>query len=146
MKTNKQVRREAKHLFRFCFVNGSLDHDRVRMVVQQILRTKRRRYLALASQFERLVRLDQLRHTAEVASATTLHTDLRSNVQASLSREYGPDLDTSFVESPELIGGIRIRVGSDVYDGSIKAGLGALEKAFESSRVANSALAPGELR
>jgi F-type H+-transporting ATPase subunit delta len=51
-------------------------------------------------------------------------------VRASLVRLYGPDLSTSFAERPALIGGMRIRVGSDVYDGSIKAGLVALEKAF----------------
>jgi F-type H+-transporting ATPase subunit delta len=130
MKTIKQSRREAKHLFRLCLVNGSLDQDRVRKVVQQILRAKRRGYLALASQFERLVRLDQLRHTAEVESATALPAELRADVQASLAREYGSDINTSFVESPSLIGGMRIRVASDVYDGSVKAGLGALEKSF----------------
>lgn len=130
MKTIKQLRREAKHLFRLCLVNGSLDQDRVRKVVQQILRAKRRGYLALASQFERLVRLDQLRHTAEVESATALPAELRADVQASLAREYGSDINTSFVESPSLIGGMRIRVASDVYDGSVKAGLGALEKSF----------------
>lgn len=130
MKTIKQLRREAKHLFRLCLVNGSLDQDRVRKVVQHILRAERRGYLALASQFERLVRLDQLRHTAEVESATALPAELRADVQASLAREYGSDINTSFVESPSLIGGMRIRVASDVYDGSVKAGLGALEKSF----------------
>ena len=37
MKTIKQVRREAKHLFRLCLVNGSLDEGRVRQVVQSVL-------------------------------------------------------------------------------------------------------------
>jgi hypothetical protein len=30
MKSPKEIKREAKHLFRLCFVNGSLDEDRVR--------------------------------------------------------------------------------------------------------------------
>lgn len=130
MKTIKQVRREAKHLFRLCLVDGFMDDSRVRQVVQHILGSKRRGYLALATQFERLVRLERLRHTAKVESATPLPSDLQTNVRASLSRAYGPDITTSFVESPALIGGMRISVGSDVYDGSVKAGLAALEKAF----------------
>jgi F-type H+-transporting ATPase subunit delta len=36
-------------------------------------------------------------------------------------------LATSFEHKPELIGGMRIKVGSDVYDGSVKARLAALE-------------------
>ena len=43
---------------------------------------------------------------------------------------YGPELNTSFADNPALIGGMRISVGSDVYDGSVKAGLAALENSF----------------
>lgn len=130
MNKTKQVRRGAKHLFRRCHANGSLDEDLVRQVMQQILGSKRRGYLALANEFERLVRLDQLQHTAEVESATPLPSELRANVQASLTQTYGPYLNTSFSENPSLIGGMRIKVGSDVYDGSVKAGLAALERSF----------------
>ena len=130
MKSTKEIKREAKHLFRLCFVNGSLDEDRVRSVLQGILGSKRRGSLLLAGQFQRLVSLDRLSHTAKVESAVSLPPDLQANVQASLVQAYGPELSTSFEENPTLIGGMRIRVGSDVYDGSIKAGLAALENSF----------------
>ena len=130
MKTAKEINREAKHLFRLCFVDGSLDEDRVRSVLHGILGSKRRGSLPLAGQFQRLVSLNQLQHTARVESATPLPPEMRANVQASLVRTYGPNLDTSFIEDPTLVGGMRIRVGSDVYDGSVKAGLAALERSF----------------
>jgi len=130
MKTIKQIRREARHLFRLCRTNGSLDENRVRKVVQSVLGSKRRGYLALANEFERLVRLEELQHAARVESAVTLSSDLQAKVQASLARMYGPGISTSFAETSALIGGMRIRVGSDVYDGSVKAGLVALEKSF----------------
>ena len=130
MKSTKEIKREAKYLFRLCFVNGSLDEDRVRSVVEGILRSKRRGSLPLAGQFQRLVSLDRLRHTAKVESAVPLSPDVQANVHAGLVRTYGPELNTSFAENSELIGGMRIRVASDVYDGSIKAGLAALENSF----------------
>src|SRR5438552_16213920 len=130
MKTIKQIRREARHLLRLCRTNGSLDENRVRKVVQSVLGSKRRGYLALANEFERLVRLEELQHAARVESAVTLSPDLQAKVQASLARMYGPGISTSFAETSALIGGMRIRVGSDVYDGSVKAGLVALEKSF----------------
>jgi F-type H+-transporting ATPase subunit delta len=133
MKAIKQVRREAKHLFRLCHLNGSLDEDRARQVLQGVLGSKRRGYVALATQFERLVRLEQSQHTARVESATSLPPDLQASVQASLVRIYGPGISTYFTETPALIGGMRITVGSDVYDGSIKAGLTALERRFETN-------------
>jgi F-type H+-transporting ATPase subunit delta len=57
-------------------------------------------------------------------------SDIRENVEAGLVKTYGPNISTSFVENPTLIGGMRIRVGSDVYDGSIKTALAALEQSF----------------
>ena len=130
MKSTKEIKREAKYLFRLCFVNGSLDEDRVRSVLQSVLGSKRRGSLPLAGEFQRLVSLDRLRHTAKVESAVPLSSELQANVHASLVRTYGPELNTSFAENSALIGGMRIRVGSDVYDGSIKAGLAALENRF----------------
>ncbi|HEX6650327.1 MAG TPA: F0F1 ATP synthase subunit delta [Pyrinomonadaceae bacterium] len=130
MKSTKEIKREAKHLFRLCFIGERLDEDRVRSVLQGILGSKRRGSLPLAGQFQRLVSLDRLKHTAKVESAVPLSAELQANVQASLVRSYGPELTTSFVENSALIGGMRITVASDVYDGSIKAGLAALEKSF----------------
>jgi F-type H+-transporting ATPase subunit delta len=130
MKTFKQIKRKARYLYRLCRVNGSLDEERARKVVERILATKRRDYLALATEFARLVKLDRLEHVAQVESATPLPPELKASVQEDLQRVYGPKITTSFAERPALIGGMRIKVGSDVYDGSIKAGLAALEKAF----------------
>lgn len=130
MKTTKQVRREAKQLFRLCLVDGTMDELRVRQVVRGVLESKRRGAHAVLSDFLRLVRLDRTQHTAEVESATPLAADLQASVLAGLEREYGSGMSTSFSQNPALIGGMRIRAGSDVYDGSVKAGLAALEKSF----------------
>ncbi len=130
MKTTRQTKREAKRLFRFCLVNGLLDEGRTRQVVQRIIEAKRRGGLALLSHFQRLVKLDCARHTAEVESAMPLPADLRASIQAGLARTYGPGISASFAHNPGLIGGMRIKVGSDVYDGSVRARLAALEKSF----------------
>jgi len=130
MKTTRQIKREAKRLFRLCLVNGFLDKGRTRQVVQRIIDDKRRGGLTLLSHFQRLVKLDLARHTAQVESAMPLPEDLRASVQAGLARTYGPGISASFADNPGLIGGMRIKVGSDVYDGSVRARLAALEKEF----------------
>jgi len=111
-------------------VNGFLDESRVRQVVQRVLGSKRRHGHLLLTHFLRLVKLEYSRHTAEVESAASLQADLKASVLGGLKRVYGAGLNTSFSQNPALIGGMRIRVGSDVYDGSIRAGLAALEKRF----------------
>jgi F-type H+-transporting ATPase subunit delta len=130
MKTTKQARREATELYRFCLINGSVDEGRVREVVERIIQGRRRGFFALLSYFYRLVRLDYDRHTAEVESAVPLAADLRARVEAGLESVYGPRINILFAQRPALIGGMRIKVGSDVYDGSVKSGLDALGKSF----------------
>jgi F-type H+-transporting ATPase subunit delta len=130
MKTVKQTRREAKRLFRLCTVNGLLEESRVRQVAQRVIEAKRRSSPALLYQFMYLVKLDRARHTAKIESAIPLPDDLRASIQSDLASLYGPGIRASFAQNPALIGGMRIKVGSDVYDGSVKAGLDALEKGF----------------
>ncbi len=130
MKIKKQTKREAKQLFRLCRVNGLLDEGRVRRVVEQIVAAGRRDCPAILSHLGRLVKLDLARHTATIESATPLPADLQAAVEDGLMRRYGPGLTTAFAHRPALIGGMRIQVGSDVYDGSVRAGLAALEKSF----------------
>jgi F-type H+-transporting ATPase subunit delta len=128
MKATKQIRREAKQLFRLCLVKGLLDESRVRQVVQRVLEAKRRGGLALLSHFERLVKLERSRRAAEVESAVPLPADLQAKVLSNLENVYGPGISTSFAHNPALIGGMRVKVGSDVYDGSVRASLAMLQK------------------
>jgi F-type H+-transporting ATPase subunit delta len=130
MKITRQAKLEAKQLFGLCLVNGFLDEGRTRQVVQSILQARRRGGLALLSHFWRLVKLERARHMAEVESAVPVPDDLRASIQAGLERAYGPGISASFVHKPGLIGGMRIKVGSDVYDGSLRARLAALEENF----------------
>jgi F-type H+-transporting ATPase subunit delta len=130
MKTSRQIKREAKRLYRLCLVEGVLDEGRVRQVVQLLIEGRHRGYLALLSGFQRLVRLDRQAHTARVETAVPLPPDLLASVQARLAGAYGTGISMQFAVLPALIGGMRIRVGSDVYDGSVQSELAALEKSF----------------
>jgi len=130
MRTNKRTRREAKELFRACMVNGLLDENRVRRVVQRLVAARRHDCPGILSHFERLLKLDLARRTATIESATPLPGDVQADIEARLTHLYGPGLTTAFARRPALIGGVRIQVGSDVYDGSVQARLAALQKGF----------------
>jgi F-type H+-transporting ATPase subunit delta len=127
MRTSRRAARTARQLYLLCLVNGVLDEARARTVVDHVVRAKRRGALAILSHFERLVRLDRDRHSATVVSAVPLPDDLRDAVEAHVVRTYGNDIRTSFAQDPALIGGLRLTVGSDVYDGSLRARLAAIE-------------------
>ena len=127
MKGTRRTIRAARRLYRLCLIDGRLDEGRVRQVARRLGGSRRRGSIAVLSSLRRMVKLDRDRHRAVVETATSLPDDLRDEVQASLARLYGSGLATSFETSPDLIGGMRIRVGSDVYDGSVRARLAAIE-------------------
>jgi F-type H+-transporting ATPase subunit delta len=130
MKISKQARRDAKTLFRSCVNNGLLDENRVRQAVQAVIAGKPRGYVAILTQLQRLVKLDLDRRTARVESAVTLSPDQENAVKVDLNRKYGAGLNISFAQNPALLGGLRVQVGSDVYDGSVRARLENLRESF----------------
>src|SRR5215813_9747875 len=119
MKATKQIRREAKQLFRLCLVGGLLNDTRVRQAVSRVLEAKRRESFTLLTYFLRLVKLELSRHTAEVESAISLPAALQASILSDLERVYGPGITTSFALNAALIGGGGLEVGSDVYDGGV---------------------------
>ncbi|MBP9901663.1 MAG: F0F1 ATP synthase subunit delta [Verrucomicrobia subdivision 3 bacterium] len=130
MKITKQARRDAKQLFNTCKVGGLLDEARVRQVVGVVVAQKPRGYAGILTHFQRLVKLDLDRRMARVESAVPASEALQQSVKASLAQRYGAGLAVSFVVNPALIGGLRVKVGSDVFDGSVRARLNELEASF----------------
>mgnify|MGYP001222995086 CR=1 FL=1 len=130
MNVSKIARREAKELFKCCLVNGILDENRARQAVARVMEAKPRGYLAILTHFHRLVKLDVERRTARIESAVPLSAQLQGSVRDALTRAYGPGLNISFLQNQSLVGGMRVQVGSDVYDGTIRARLAALEASF----------------
>jgi F-type H+-transporting ATPase subunit delta len=132
MKTKRQARREAQTLWRLCLVNGELDDDRARRVVDALAASGRSASNAVLRPFVRRVRVDEASRTAVVASATPLDAALRARIERDLARRRGGAVTTTFLVDPALIGGIRVRLGNDVYDGTVRAELTALESRFSS--------------
>jgi F-type H+-transporting ATPase subunit delta len=130
MKISKQARRDGKQLYQNCVVDGRLDEARVRGVVKLVADRKPRGWLAALTHFQRLVKLEVDRRTARVESPTPLDAGQQDRVRAKIDSLYGAGLSYEFVQNPALLGGLRIRVGSDVYDGSVEARLAALEESF----------------
>jgi F-type H+-transporting ATPase subunit delta len=133
MKASKQARREAKALFRSCQVDGLVDEARARQAVDQILNARPRGFLAILGCFHRLLKLDSERRLARIESAVPLSGEMEAALRSRLEQQYGRGLQFRLSQNPALIGGVRIQVGSDVYDGSIRARLNEMREAFESA-------------
>jgi F-type H+-transporting ATPase subunit delta len=65
-----------------------------------------------------------------VESAERLSDDIKDGVLKDLKARYGDDVTSEFKVVPDLLGGMRVRVGSDIWDGSVKTRLDQLSQAF----------------
>jgi len=130
MKSSRQTKRASRKLFRASFANGVLDVGRARTITGQLADSGRRSAPRILREFARLVRLHRDRHVAIVETAAPLPDDVKQDVHASLARLYGSSLQTSFAENAALLGGMRIKVGSDVYDATLRGRLNAIEARF----------------
>jgi len=128
MKINKETRRLSKELLRASFVEGQLDSRRVSSVVKSLIEKKPRHYIQVLEAYKRLLRLEVEKRTATIETATELSPDSGQQIVDNLKRKYGNDLAARFVVSPELLGGMRIRVGSDVWDSSVRNRLHRLQQ------------------
>ena len=130
MKGTKQSRRFAKQLFKSCQVNGRLDADRTQKSVRLLIEQKPRGYFGILQHLHRLVKLDEASRTARVESAVALGQAQQQDIQDSLNRLKGGDVTVEFAENPRLIGGMRVKIGDDVFDGSVKTRLTGLSESF----------------
>ena len=128
MKINREIRRISREMLRASFTDGQLDQGKIGSLVQSLVEKKPRNHIAILENYKRLIRLEVEKRHAKIESAGELAPEVRSQIVASLQRKYGPDLTTEFAVIPELLGGLRIRVGSDVWDGSVRNRLQRLEE------------------
>jgi F-type H+-transporting ATPase subunit delta len=127
MKLSRDARRQTKELFELAMVDGRLDAERLGRIATEITERKPRSYVQMLKFLTRLARLETARHHAVIESATPLAEAIRAEITASLIARFG-QITAEFHHNPELIGGLRVRLGSDVWDGSVQSRLEALKQ------------------
>jgi F-type H+-transporting ATPase subunit delta len=128
MKINKEARQLSRQLLRSSFTDGQLDGGRIASLIKSVIATKPRHYIQVLEAYQRLVRLEVEKRTATIETATELSPDAGQQIVDNLKRKYGSDLAARFVVNPQLLGGMRIRVGSDVWDSSVRNRLQRLQQ------------------
>ena len=98
------------------FLYVVIDHRRV-----DLLREIREAFENLVDERQDVVR-------ADVSSAAELSAAQRDQVAAALSRLGGKLVRCRFSADPELLGGLKAKIGSTIYDGSVRSQLEALRR------------------
>jgi len=127
MKLNKEIRQLSRKMLQASFTDGQLDPGRISSLVDSFIAQKPRNYIDVLKNYRRLLRLELEKRHATVETSSEVDPAIRSEIVANLKSKYGNDLATEFHVDPQLLGGMRIRVGNDVWDGSVRNRLERLQ-------------------
>lgn len=130
MKVSKVAQSTARRIFRLCSKDGQVNESHLRMAIEKLATDKPRDYRGMLQALRRLLRAEEAKRQVTVESAVELTGATADEVKKSLASQYGKDLNFEFKVTPELLGGMRIRVGNDLFDGSVKARLEQLQESL----------------
>ena len=126
MKLSKESKKLSKGLLRASFTNGLLDAAKVKQVTDLVIQSKPRNYIGVLEGFARLIRLEVAKRHAVIESAVALDDQQKNAIIGTIRSKYGADVTTDFKTNAGLIGGLRIQVGSNVLDSSVRGRLDQL--------------------
>ncbi len=123
MKTSKEARRAARKIFAVCFVGGRLDEARARSAFSAVIAAKPRGYLGILQEMQRRLKSEVAKSQMVIESAVPMDEARLRQIQDETQAHFKMNLEVASSVNPALIGGLRIRVGSNVWDGSVAARL-----------------------
>jgi len=130
MKASKDAIAAARRLFRLCMTDGRLNEDAVRKVIRAVVEKKPRNYAGILQTLKKLVSSELARYHVTIESAEPLDAVTSNRVESDITSQHGGGLTFEYQVNPDLLGGIRIRKGDDVWDGSLQSKLERLKNAF----------------
>ena len=88
----------------------------------------------VAEAYRRILQQQSGIRPAEIVTARPLSADERSALVAELAKLAGAEIDPSFKLDTSILGGTVVRIGSTVYDGSVRGRLDRLKEALVSGQ------------
>ena len=126
MAADKQTRLLAKQLFKLSVVNGVVSPEQVAGVLGWVEKTSPRRPVALLKAYHHRIALELAKSRAEVEHAGPVSDATLKQIEAAMTKRYARVVTASAKPNAGLLAGLRVRVGSDVYESSVAGQLAKL--------------------
>jgi len=129
MRGDKKTKQLARQLFKLSLVDGAVSPEQVAGVLGYIEKTAPRHPLALLKLYHRAISVELAKSRAIVEHAGPLGEATLRQIEATMTQRYARPVTASAQPNPKLLAGLRIRVGSDVYESTVAGQLAALSSA-----------------
>ena len=126
MRASKQSDLFASQLFRISLDGGQVSAERVSGVLAHLAQHPPRQPLAVLRRYHRLVAGQLARNRALVEHGGPLDNSVLRAIEAAFTRKYQRPVAAIARPNPDLIAGLRVRVGDDVYEASVAGQLASL--------------------
>ena len=129
MRGDKKTKLLAKQLFKLSLVNGQVSAEQVAGVLGYIEKSAPRHPLALLKLYRQAIVTEVAKSRAIVEHAGFISDAALKLVESAMSRKYQRAVTATAQPNPTLLAGLRVRVGSDVYESTVAGQLAALSSA-----------------
>ena len=127
MQIPREARRKARELYASVLdASGRPDAGKALAAADALAASAPRHVLQILKEYTRLIRLETAKHHAVIESAAPVEKSVHDEIVSSLAARDGGKVTVETRVDPSLIGGTRIRLGSEVWDASVSSRLAAL--------------------
>lgn len=126
MAADKQTKLLAKQLFKLSVVDGVVSPEQVAGVLGWVEQHSPRRPIALLKAYHHRIALELAKSHAEVEHAGPISDGTLKMIEGAMTQKYKRVVTASAKPNATLLAGLRIRVGSDIYESSVAAQLATL--------------------
>jgi F-type H+-transporting ATPase subunit delta len=126
--SNPFVAAERKRELLSSLLAGKVTEQALRLISQAAVHPRGRNLDGNLEEYARLAAERRERLVAEVHVAIGLTAAQRGRLAAALAAAYGHDVHLNVVLDPQVIGGMTVRVGDELIDGSMASRLAALRR------------------
>ncbi len=126
---DQKITKLAKKLLELSKDSGVVTESKVTEVLAGLRQVQHRHHLTVLKTFLNYLRREVALQTAVVSTPTKLSDDALKAIEVQFSKLYNRPVSAVTQTDTNLIAGVRVRVGDDVYDASVA---GRLQRLAES--------------
>jgi F-type H+-transporting ATPase subunit delta len=119
----------ARQLFKMSVVDGAVSAERVGGVLEFVEKHNPAHPLMVLKAYQRLIAAEVAKGVAVVEHAGAINDGMLAAIASSMTKKYGRKVTATAKPNPELLAGLRVHVGDDIYESSVAGQLAALASA-----------------